>query len=79
MSSVPLSMNQLEEIAEMVSRDLLEKWAIDDRFTEEEMEKAAQNAVDDTIFIINNFMEHFNNVMIQQSESQENKESKLII
>lgn len=79
MSSVPLSMNQLEEITEMVSRDLLEKWAIDDRFKEEEMEKAAQDAVDDTIFIINNFMEHFNNVMIQQSESQENKESKLII
>lgn len=68
MSSVPLSLSQLEDIATMVARDLLEQWAINDRFTEEQMEKAAQFAVDDTIFIINNFMEHFNNYMIEHQK-----------
>ena len=77
MSSVPLSMNQLENIAELVARDLLEKWAIEDRFDEKDLVKTTQNAVDDTIFVINNFMEHFNNVMIYEQE--ENKESKLIL
>lgn len=70
MSTVPLNMNELEGIAEVVARDLLEQWAIDDRFKEEEMLKAAQNAVDDTIFIINNFMEHFNNLMMTKSEEK---------
>lgn len=70
-------MNQLENIAELVARDLLEKWAIEDRFDEKDLVKTTQNAVDDTIFVINNFMEHFNNVMIYEQE--ENKESKLIL
>lgn len=70
MSSVPLQMSQLEQIIEIVARDLLEKWAIDDRFNEEDIVKAAQNAVDDTAFIVNNFMEHFNQLMITQAEEK---------
>lgn len=73
MSSIPVSIKELEAIAEVVSRDLLEQWAIDDRFKEEDMVIAAKNAVDDTIFIINSFMEHLNNQMMNASE-----ESKLI-
>jgi len=72
MSSVPLSMQQLEDIATEVSRNLLEQWAIDDRFSEEDMVKAAQNAVNDTIFVINNFMEHFNSYMLTESEQKNN-------
>lgn len=72
MSSVPLSMEKLELITEIVARDLLEQWAIDDRFTEENMEKATQDAVDDTIFVINNFMEHFNEMMLQSSQEIKN-------
>jgi hypothetical protein len=72
MSSVPLSMQQLEDIATEVSRSLLEQWAIDDRFSEEDMVKAAQNAVNDTIFVINNFMEHFNSYMLTESEQKSN-------
>lgn len=68
MSNVPISMNKLEEIAEVVSRDLLEKWAIDDRFTEDQLEKATQDAVDDTVFVINNFMQHFNTLMMVSAE-----------
>jgi hypothetical protein len=68
MSQIPLSMNQLETIVEVVSRDLLEQWAINDRFKEDEMVQAAQNSVDDTVFVINAFMEHFNTYMMTQAE-----------
>ena len=70
MASIPLSMDQLEKIATDVARDLLENWAINDRFNEDEMIKAGKNAVDDTIFVINNFMEHFNQYMLVQAENQ---------
>jgi len=70
MASVPLSVNQLETIVETVSRDLLEQWALNDRFTIEELERAKQNAVDDVIFVINNFMEHFNTYMMMESEKR---------
>jgi hypothetical protein len=73
MSSVPVSMDQLEVIVESVSRELLEQWAIDDRFTEDEMLKAAQNSVNDTVFVINKFMEYFNETMISEAH-----QSKLI-
>ena len=74
MASVPLSIAQLETIATVVSQELLEEWAINDRFSEENIEEAKENAVNDTIFVINSFMEHFNNSMIPQAEDQ-----KLII
>lgn len=70
MSQVPLSTSQLETIVEAVARDLLEKWAIDDRFTEDELIQAQHNAVDDTVFIINNFMEHFNTYMMFEAEKK---------
>jgi hypothetical protein len=70
MSSVPLSTNKLETIVEVVSRDLLEKWAIDDRFNEDDLVQATQNAIDDTVFVINNFMEHFNTYMMFEAEKK---------
>jgi len=73
MASVPLSMNQLEQITEIVARDLLEQWAIEDRFTEDQLEKATQDAVDDTAFVINQFMSLLNEVMLTTAE-----QSKLI-
>jgi hypothetical protein len=63
-------MKQLEEITTAVARDLLEQWAINDRFTEDQMEQATQHAVDDTIFVINNFMEHFNTYMMFEAEKK---------
>jgi hypothetical protein len=75
MASVPLSIKQLEDIATIVAQDLLESWAINDRFEEDKIVEAGQNAVEDTIFVINNFMEHFNNYMIMESEQG----SKLIL
>jgi len=70
MAQVPLSVNQLETIVETVSRDLLEQWALNDRFGEDELNKAKQDAVDDTIFVINQFMEHFNTYMMFEAEKK---------
>ncbi|CAB5218225.1 hypothetical protein UFOVP204_107 [uncultured Caudovirales phage] len=70
MASVPLSVNQLEIIAETVARELLEQWAINDRFTENELESATKNAVDDTAFVINKFMDMLNDAMLQASQDK---------
>jgi len=72
MASVPLSVNQLETILESVSRQLLEQWAIDDRFAEDQLEQATQWAVDDASLVINVFMEMFNDYMTQQAEPSNN-------
>jgi hypothetical protein len=68
MSQIPMSTKQLEVIVEIVARNLLEKWAIDDRFTVDELVPATQNAVDDTVFVINEFMSLFNETLLTQSK-----------
>ena len=68
MSSVPLSVKQLEDIVVSVSQELLEEWAINDRFDEDTMAKAQQDVVEDTVFIINRFMEHFNTYMLAEQD-----------
>jgi hypothetical protein len=68
MASVPLSMQQLEDIAVSVSRELLEQWAIDERFAEDKMAEAAAHAIDDTIFVINAYMEHVNYHMMNSED-----------
>jgi len=65
MTSIPMKLEQLETITEMVARDLLEEWAINDRFTEDQLVEATQNAVSDTIFVMNKFMTLFNEQMLQ--------------
>lgn len=65
MTSVPLNINQLETITEIVARDLLEEWAINDRFTEDQIVQSTQNAISDTIFVMNRFMTLFNEQMLQ--------------
>jgi len=60
-----MKLEQLETITEMVARDLLEEWAINDRFTEDQLVQATQNAVSDTIFVMNKFMTLFNEQMLQ--------------
>jgi len=67
MSQIPMSTEQLEVIVEIVARNLLEKWAIDDRFTVDELVPATQNAVDDTVFVINEFMSLFNETLLTQN------------
>ena len=43
---------------------MLEQWAIDDRFTEDKIEEAKQDALDDTIYVINSFMNYFNEALL---------------
>ena len=67
MTSIPIGLTHLETITEMVARDLLEEWAISDRFTEDQLVQATQNAVSDTIFVMNKFMTLFNEKMMQEA------------
>ena len=67
-ASVPLSLQELEQIVQVVAHNLYEKWAIDDRFTEEQLTQYAQYAVEDTVFVINNYMETFNQTMLNRAE-----------
>jgi hypothetical protein len=70
-NTTPLSVQELEVVLETVARNLLEKWAIEDRFTEEAMFDHIQYSVDDTAFVINNYMEVINDLMI--SKATENR------
>ena len=72
MSQVPIKLSELERIVEVVARELLEQWAIDDRFTEDQLEQAQQNAVNDTVLVVNNFMNYFNEVMLT-AKPEDNK------
>lgn len=65
-SSTPLSIEELESAIQTVAHNLLEKWAIEDRFTEEEMFEYIKYAVDDTAFIINDYMSVVNDLMINR-------------
>jgi len=67
MTSIPIGLEKLETITEIVARDLLEDWAINDRFQENEIVQATQNAVSDTIFVMNRFMTLFNEQMMQEA------------
>ena len=66
-NSIPLPTQQLERIISQTAQDLLEKWAVDDRFTEDQLTNYAQYAIDDTVFIVNQYMIYFNMVMQEMS------------
>jgi len=69
---IPLSVNSLAKIVEVVATELLEKWAIDDRFTEDKIEETKLDAIDDTVFVINSFMNYFNEAMLTSKAGQSN-------
>lgn len=70
MASVPLSLTELETIAADIAQELLEDWAINDRAINEDAIKAAQDAISDTILVINSFMEKMNNAMDEKAREQ---------
>lgn len=74
MANVPVSMEKLESITAQVAEELLEEWAINDRFSEEQINEAKTWAIDDTVLIINSFMEKFNTAMLEEAQ-----DTKLII
>ena len=67
-SSIPLSLTELEYAIQQVAHSLLEKWAIEDRFTEEQLMEYAQHSVDDTAFVITSYMEAVNNILITKAQ-----------
>jgi len=70
MASVPLSLLELETIAADIAQELLEDWAINDRQINKDSVKAAQDAISDTILVINSFMEKMNNAMDEKAREQ---------
>jgi uncharacterized protein YaaR (DUF327 family) len=69
-ASVPLGLTDLEEIVEAVAHNLYNKWAIEDRFSEENMVEYAQHSVSDTVQVINDYMSLFNEKLMQQQATK---------
>ena len=67
-NSTPLSLSELEQVVEVVAYNLYAKWAEEGRFAEEEITQYAQYSVDDTVFVINSYMEAVNDLMLHKSE-----------
>lgn len=63
MSSVPVSIEELEEIVSNCARDLLEKWAIEGEVQEQSMPQYAAMAAETAAFVIEKFMDNLNSVM----------------
>jgi len=73
MAEVPMPLNKMEEIAGEVAVELFENWAITDRLDttqDDYIEKYANLAVEDSLFVINCFMEKFNNAIKEAQISQ---------
>ena len=70
MAELPMSSADLEELVSSVSLSLFEKWAIEDRIPDEQEEKYANFAADDVAFVINNFMEGFNEIIAGKQREQ---------
>lgn len=66
-NSIPLGLEQLETLVQVVAQNLLEKWAIEDRFTEEEMYAYVKHSIDDTVFVINNYITLMNDLMLDEA------------
>ena len=73
MAEVPLAQDKLEKIVYDVAKDLLEEWAINDRFEADQIEQATKNAVDDVALVINSYMERFNALMDEMNLSNASK------
>jgi len=69
-ASIPVGLTDLEEIVEAVAHNLYNKWAIEGRFTEEDMIEYAQHSVSDTVQVINDYMSLFNEKLMQQQATK---------
>lgn len=66
-ASVPLAVSDLEAIVETVASNLFNKWAMEGRFAEDEIEKYSQYSVDDVVSVINDYMTLFNEQALQRA------------
>lgn len=82
MAEVPVSNSELEDIVSAVAHELYSKWAVDDRFTEEQVEEFAGYAVEDAVFVIGIYMEKVNELMAEKQRQElltSSNKSKLIV
>ena len=74
MADIPVAHKDMEDLIVMVAQELLEEWAITDRIpddvTDEQLSEYAQYSTNDTIFVVNSFMEKFNQLMSSKAISQ---------
>jgi hypothetical protein len=66
MSSVPISMDNLELIVSNCAKDLLEHWAIESDLQENELADYAVMAAETATFVIDKFMGYMNVIMEEQ-------------
>jgi len=67
MSSVPVSMDDLELIVSDCARDLLEHWAIESDLQEDELPEYAVMAAETATFVVDRFMGYMNGIMERES------------
>lgn len=70
MAEVPVTQKELEDIIFQVSRDLIEEAALEGRI-EEATPEDVMVAVNEVTFVINRYMEYFNELMRARSESSQ--------
>lgn len=66
-NSVPVSLSKLEEVVQVVAHNLYAKWAEEGRFDEDQITQYAQYSVDDTVFVINEYMTAVNDIIMQEA------------
>jgi hypothetical protein len=67
-ASVPLSAKELEGLVETVAHNLYNEWAMDGRFPEEQAEEYIQLAVNDTVYVISEYMQSVNDLMLSKAQ-----------
>ena len=67
MSSVPISMENLELIVSDCARDLLEKWAIEGELEDTDMPQYAVMAADTAAFVVDHFMGYMNELLEREA------------
>ena len=74
MAEIPVAHDDMNQLVVDVTLELIEEWAVTDRIpddvTDEDLETYREQAANDTIFVINSFMEKFNALMQSKAISQ---------
>jgi hypothetical protein len=63
MASIPVSFEDLQDIASNCARDLLEKWAIEGELEDSSLPEYSLMAADTVAFVIDCFMSYMNATM----------------
>jgi hypothetical protein len=70
MSSVPVSLEDLELIISQCARDLLESWAIESDLKDDELPGYAAMAAETAAFVVEHFMYYLNSTMFTMASDK---------